>query len=600
MAFEIFKLVGSIFVDSEAANDSIKKTDEKAEGLGKKFLSGIGTAAKWGAGIVAGAGAGAVALGGLAVKTASVTDNIDKMSQKIGISREAYQELDFICSQSGTSVDSLKNGLKTLTAQMQSASDGSKNAKRYFDDLGLSWEDGNGNLKDQETMMWEAFSALQSMENQTEKSALATKLFGKAGLELLPMLNGAEGSIESMKQQAHDLGLVLGDEAIDAGVKFTDSMDQAKRAMESIITKIGSNVMPIFQAALDWVLNNMPMIQQVMEVVFGAIETVVMSVGIIFQSIFEEIDRHISDTGITFQDVFTVIQGIFNGAILALQDIWNTIGVPVFELIKQIVGTVAGYFAEKMPEITAFFQVMASDIAKFWENNLKPCLSAIGDFLNNVVAPAFDFIFNTFIVPLIEAAFKTITDLWDNTLKPVFTGITDFLTGVFTGNWRQAFNGLSNIVSGVFTGMVTLVKKPINAIIGMVNKFIGGLNRLSVPDWVPGIGGNGINIPEIPLLAKGGTILKPGKAIVGEAGAELVDLPAGATVRPLSGSSAFWRDSDGANEVLSLILELLQRYLPQAGNGQVYLDGGTLVGELIPVIDRKLEGRKKDTRRGSI
>ena len=164
MAFEIFKLVGSIFVDSTAANESIKKTDEKAEGLGKKLLSGIGTAAKWGAGIAAAAGAGASALAGMAVKTAGVTDNIDKMSQKIGISRQAYQELDFICSQSGTSVDSLKNGLKTLTTQMQSAADGSKSAKGYFDDLGLSWEDGNGNLKDQETMMWEAFSALQGMD----------------------------------------------------------------------------------------------------------------------------------------------------------------------------------------------------------------------------------------------------------------------------------------------------------------------------------------------------------------------------------------------------------------------------------------------------
>lgn len=598
MAFEIFKLVGSIFVDSTAANESIKKTDEKAEGLGKKLLSGIGTAAKWGAGIAAAAGAGASALAGMAVKTAGVTDNIDKMSQKIGISREAYQELDFICSQSGTSVDNLKNGLKTLTTQMQSAADGSKSAKGYFDELGLSWEDGSGNLKDQETMMWEAFSALQGMENQTEKAALATKLFGKAGLELLPMLNGADGSIESMKQQAHDLGLVLSDETIDAGVKFTDSMDQAKRSLDSIITKIGGNVMPIFQSALDWVLNNMPLIQQVMEAVFGAIETVVMSVGAIFQMIFREIDGHVSDTGITVQDVFAIIQEVFDVAMTALQDIWDTIGVPLFEFIQQIVGTLAGYFSQKMPEIAGFFQGMASDISQMWENNLKPCFTAIGDFLNNVVAPAFDIVFNTLIVPVLDAAFSAISDLWENTLKPVFTGITDFLTGVFTGNWEQAFNGLRGIVEGAFNGLETAVKYPLNAVIGIINKFIKKVNTLKVPDWVPEIGGKGINIKEIPLLARGGNIISPGAAIVGDAGPEILELPAGARVTPLSSGLQTMGD-ERIYQKLDRIYGFLCTILPELATRNMVLDNGVLVGQMAPAMDRQLEKIHKAVKRGN-
>lgn len=59
-----------------------------------------------------------------------------------------------------------------------------------------------------------------------------------------------------------------------------------------------------------------------------------------------------------------------------------------------------------------------------------------------------------------------------------------------------------------------------------------------MPDWIPGIGGKGINIPEIPLLAKGGNVISSGRAIVGEAGPELIDLPAGARVSPLSGNNA--------------------------------------------------------------
>ena len=89
---EIFKLFGSILVDNAAANQSISKTEEKAEGLGKKFLSGVGTAAKWGIAIGGAALAGAAALGGIAMKTAETTDRIDKLSAKTGLSKQAFQK----------------------------------------------------------------------------------------------------------------------------------------------------------------------------------------------------------------------------------------------------------------------------------------------------------------------------------------------------------------------------------------------------------------------------------------------------------------------------------------------------------------------------
>ena len=79
--------------------------------------------------------------------------------------------------------------------------------------------------------------------------------------------------------------------------------------------------------------------------------------------------------------------------------------------------------------------------------------------------------------------------------------------------------------------------------IGLINGFIKGLNKIQVPDWVPGVGGKGINIPEIPMLADGGEILQTGKAIVGEMGPELLELPKGAKVKPL--------DKTGGDTVIS-------------------------------------------------
>lgn len=555
---DIFKLVGSVFVDTDKANDSLSKTDKKASGVGNTLLKGVETAGKFAVGLTAACAAGAAALFGVANKAASATDNIDKMSQKIGISREAYQELDFICSQSGASVDNLKAGMKTLTNQMQSAESGSETATAAFKELGLSWTDGSGKLKDQETMMWEAFSALQSMEDQTKKAALANDLFGKAGTELMPMLNSTSGSIDEMKQKAHDLGLVLSDESVDSGVKFTDTLDQAQRSLSSIVTKIGVGVMPIFQSALDWVLDNMPMIQSVFESVFGVIETVVTIGGNAIQTVFSYISQSLNDSGITFQDVMSSIQSITSTAFKVIQDIWNHIGLPVFNYIKSNLGVVAEYFSEKMPEIQNLVSNAFSDIQDIWNNNLKPCFDAIGNFLNNVLAPIFEFVFKNIIAPVIDSVFKTIGELWNNSLKPIFENIIDFVKNIFTANFSGAFKNVINIVGGIWKGIISVVKTPINSVIGIINKFIGGLNKLKIPDWVPLVGGNKINIKEIPLLAKGGNVIGEGHAVVGEAGAELINLPAGAKVTPLTSGNGDVLGTESIMKVLYLILDELR------------------------------------------
>lgn len=89
----IFTLMGSVLVDNTKANESISKTEQKAEGLASKFMKGMGVAAKWGAAIGGAAIAGGTALFGMANKAADTTDRIDKLSQKIGISRTGFQEL---------------------------------------------------------------------------------------------------------------------------------------------------------------------------------------------------------------------------------------------------------------------------------------------------------------------------------------------------------------------------------------------------------------------------------------------------------------------------------------------------------------------------
>lgn len=118
--------------------------------------------------------------------------------------------------------------------------------------------------------------------------------------------------------------------------------------------------------------------------------------------------------------------------------------------------------------------------------------------------------------------------------KRIFSGIVDFIAGAFTGDWSRAWKGVMNIFGGIFEGLGAMAKAPLNSMIGLINGFIRGLSRIKIPKWVPGIGGKGFSISEIPFLAEGGSFLN-GQAIVGEAGPELVTSINGRTkVTPLS------------------------------------------------------------------
>lgn len=301
---KIFDLFGSIYVNTDEAEKSLSKTENGFEKVGKKFASVGGKVSKFG-GNVSKVGAGltkavaggvAAVTGGVAAVTkfaesaSSAADNIDKMSQKIGVSRQAYQELDFICSQSGMSVDTLQSGMKTLVSAMDKAASGTKANVEQFDKLGVSVTNADGSLRSQEEVMWEVFEALQGMSNEAEKARLASQLFGKSGTELMPLLNGASGSIEEMKKKAHDLGLVLSDDAIDAGVKLTDTMDQAKRALSTVGLTLGTELIPYVQKGAEYVIEHMPEIREGAKSVAEVIGEIGTKVGGVIKW-FSELDE---------------------------------------------------------------------------------------------------------------------------------------------------------------------------------------------------------------------------------------------------------------------------------------------------------------------
>lgn len=219
---------------------SLRPLQQRTEKIGKalsKYVTG-------------GAIAAAAAIGGLAMKSAAAADRIDKMSQRLGISRQAFQELDFVLSQNGASIDSMQMGMKTLSVRMDEAFRGVGEGGRLFEALGVSVMDATGQMKNQEEAFFETIRALQGVEQGVQKAALAQKIFGRNGQELLPILNQNKGSLDELRQKARDLGLIMGDDTVDAGVRFTDTMDQLKRQVSISLNEIGVKFIPLIERNL--------------------------------------------------------------------------------------------------------------------------------------------------------------------------------------------------------------------------------------------------------------------------------------------------------------------------------------------------------------
>lgn len=152
---------------------------------------------------------------------------------------------------------------------------------------------------------------------------------------------------------------------------------------------------------------------------------------------------------------------------------------------------------------------------------ILPVIENIVMVLINVVA--------TVAPPIIAAVSQIFANISNvvTSVQGIFDGLIQFITGVFTGNWSQAWEGVKQIFGNAFDALVELCKIPINAVIGVINGAVKGINSIlgkvtTIPDWVPVVGGQSFSmqLPTIPMLAKGG--FTDGVSIAGEAGTEAV------------------------------------------------------------------------------
>lgn len=217
-----------------------KQTGEKSgKSFGESLAKGIKTTAAIITGALATATAGALATGKAFINAASATasygDNIDKMSQKMGISAQAYQEWDYILKRNGASIDGMKTSMLKLTKAAEDGDDA-------FKALGISQSDLASMSKDD--LFAATIRGLQGIQDQGQRTVLANKLLGKGAAELGALLNSSASDTEALRQKVHDLGGVMSNEAVKDAANYQDQMTDVQTALTGLKNNMMSSFLP--------------------------------------------------------------------------------------------------------------------------------------------------------------------------------------------------------------------------------------------------------------------------------------------------------------------------------------------------------------------
>lgn len=240
------------------------RVNKRSFQAGDRLLTGIKTALIGIAGFT-----GFRAFRGMIRNVADAADNYNKMAQAVGISSESLQGLDFAAQLSGTDVGILSTGLQRLARNADSASRGSKTAKDSFKDLGVSFKNADGTLRQTDDILVDIADRFQVMPDGTTKTALAMNLFGRAGAKLIPLLNAGSTGIAEMRQEFEDLGGLIDTETNAQFEALNDEQLRLDTAIEGIKKQLVIALLPTLRemtsGILAWVKANRVLIKQRLE-----------------------------------------------------------------------------------------------------------------------------------------------------------------------------------------------------------------------------------------------------------------------------------------------------------------------------------------------
>ncbi len=466
-------------------------------------------------------------------------DNIDEYSvqfKKLGLDAEDMFSVFANGAQNGAfNLDKIGDAVKEFSIR---AIDGSDTTKQGFEALGMNADEmaqkfGAGGKTAKEAFN-EVIEGLASMDDPVAQSAAGVNLFGTMwedlGPQVITSMSTASDAIDKSRESVEGLVNVKYDTLSGTlgGLWRTIQVDVLQPIGNQLIPYVTKGISAIQKFTDKW--NKLGPTTQKTVVKFAAVAASVGPVLMGFGKISTGISTMISNFGkiggaitrLTGASGFSGIAKIMTGpfgiaaaavaaAAILIYKNWDRIA-PILQKIGQ---RFADFWKTVQPQLEPFINLV-KEVASYLKETLEPVFKIVWKAAGDYVVKFFD----------------DVSVIIDGVLG-VFEGVITFLTGVFQGNWEKAWNGIVQAVGSIFGTLESLVKTPLNAVINLVNKAIGAINKISV-DLPSAVGGGhiGFNIPTIPTLAKGTDYWQGGIVQISEKGGEIVDLPTGSRVYP--------------------------------------------------------------------
>lgn len=390
----------------------------------------------------------------------------------------------------------------------------------------------------------ESTTYINGMLNELGKSGstaseILKKKTGKSFKELMDDGQSLSDVLAIVQQAADDSGKSMADmfssqEAAKAAATITQHADDYTAAMDAM-AQSGGKTAEAFALVDDTAAVSVEKLKT-------SVQNAAITFGEMLLPIVENVVAHI-------QQVVDWLGSLDEGqrkTIIQIAAVVAAIG-PALIVIGQVVSAVGGVITVGGQVISAIGAVVGAiglvpiaiaaviAIIAVFGDEIQSTLQQVDDFLQNVFAADWSNVFGPVLGEALNVFFANVKNIWDS-VKQVLDGIIDFIRGAFTGDWERAWTGVKEIFGGIFDGLAAVAKAPLNAIIGLVNMAISGINGvIRTVNKLPNV--NIGEIGSIPYLAKGG-VLSRGSAVVGEAGPELLTMSQGrAVVQPLTNNN---------------------------------------------------------------
>lgn len=481
------------------------------------------------AGLSRAAGAVSAAMAGITYKAGAMADDLNTLSKVTGISTYDLQMYAATADLVDVSVEAMAKGHQKLKKSMLTASEGGSTLQ-YFDQLGISVTDSNGELRDANDVFNETIQALGKMENETQRDAIAMAIFGKSAGELNPLIEDGGETYAKVAKIMEEHGLEpVSQEVLDQANAFNDSLDTIKlvatQALQIIGSKIAAYLVPIMEKVADKIAAFAEWLASQDGEVLAKIMGILGAIALISPALIV-VGKVISMVGTAIQTATQIVGGLSKAMSFLAAN-------PIVLVIAAVAALVAGivYLWQTNENFRNFIISMWTAITTFFSNTITAIKTF---FLNGLNA--------------IMAAWSAVTGffsgLWAG-IKNVFAGVAGWFGSVFGQAWqaiKSKFSGWASFWGGLWTkiknkfsaigthissaisgavrsgvnGVISRIESIINSAVSIINGAINLINK------IPGVSVGHVSAVSFPRLAKGGVLNGAQTVIAGEAGPEAI------------------------------------------------------------------------------